>query len=86
MRTCVGCRQIAAKSSLVRIVDSPIGRGAYVHPRETCIEAAVKGGAQRALRRSIRAEEIRRTIVKNSAGLPDADAVETASAESSTQR
>lgn len=56
VRTCVGCRARAAKSTLVRIgLDrgQPIldrrgralGRGAYVHPRRACIERL-----QRALR------------------------------------
>ena len=51
MRTCVGCKERAAKSSLLRLVaagDSIVpdpqarqpGRGAYLHPRLACFELA----------------------------------------------
>jgi predicted RNA-binding protein YlxR (DUF448 family) len=63
LRTCVGCKERAVKSRLVRLVvaggegvrvdrtGSAPGRGAYVHPDRDCVEAAVVGGAvSRALR------------------------------------
>ncbi|MFQ5855910.1 MAG: RNase P modulator RnpM [Anaerolineae bacterium] len=52
-RTCVGCRQVAAKRSMVRIVRTPEngvqldltgklpGRGAYLHEDPACWEAAL---------------------------------------------
>lgn len=52
VRTCVGCRQEAAKGSLLRLVrgaDGTVlldaggrapGRGAYLHPGQPCIEQA----------------------------------------------
>ena len=60
-RTCVGCREVLAKQSLVRVVRTPQGvkidqsskaqgRGAYVHDRRQCWEAALKGPLGRALR------------------------------------
>ncbi len=60
-RTCVGCREVLAKRSLVRVVRTPLGvridpsskaqgRGAYVHDRRECWEAAFKGSLARALR------------------------------------
>ncbi|MEK6587969.1 MAG: YlxR family protein [Chloroflexota bacterium] len=60
-RTCVGCREVLAKRSLVRVVRTANGveidptskvqgRGAYVHERRECWEAALKGSLSRALR------------------------------------
>ncbi|MFJ9567718.1 YlxR family protein [Streptomyces fuscichromogenes] len=61
-RTCVGCRQRAAKTELLRIVavgDECVpdprgtlpGRGAYVHPAQVCLDQAVR---RRALPRAFR--------------------------------
>ena len=61
-RTCLGCRQRADRSSLLRVVarDGAVtpdpsaslpGRGGWVHPARECIETAVKRKAfGRALR------------------------------------
>lgn len=55
-RTCVGCRNVKGKRELVRVVRDPDGvidldvtgkkpgRGAYVCPSLSCLEAALKGG------------------------------------------
>ncbi|MET9734033.1 YlxR family protein [Streptomyces sp. NPDC006458] len=62
-RTCVGCRERAAKTGLLRIVaikgecvpDSRgtlPGRGAYVHPALVCLDQAVR---RRAFTRALRA-------------------------------
>ncbi|NEB02907.1 YlxR family protein [Streptomyces sp. SID13726] len=62
-RTCVGCRQRAAKTDLLRIVaikDECVpdprgtlpGRGAYVHPALVCLDQAVR---RRAFTRALRA-------------------------------
>jgi predicted RNA-binding protein YlxR (DUF448 family) len=51
MRTCVGCRERAVKSSLLRLVAAGDiirpdpqarlpGRGAYLHPSPACLELA----------------------------------------------
>src|ERR1700734_1626349 len=51
MRTCVGCKERTAKSSLLRLVAAGDvirpdpqarlpGRGAYLHPRPDCLELA----------------------------------------------
>ncbi|HYJ66366.1 MAG TPA: YlxR family protein [Nocardioidaceae bacterium] len=66
MRTCVGCRERAAKSELIRIVvvsngattavapdvrRSAGGRGAHLHPSAACLELATRRKAwSRALR------------------------------------
>ncbi|MDW6059561.1 YlxR family protein [Streptomyces sp. FXJ1.4098] len=52
-RTCVGCRERAAKNDLLRIVTAEgacvpdrrgtlPGRGAYVHPTRVCLDLAVR--------------------------------------------
>jgi len=62
-RTCVGCRERAAKTDLLRIVaikDECVpdprgtlpGRGAYVHPALVCLDQAVR---RRAFPRALRA-------------------------------
>ncbi|RSS81703.1 YlxR family protein [Streptomyces sp. WAC06614] len=61
-RTCVGCRERAAKSDLLRIVavegacvpdrrGTLPGRGAYVHPAVVCLDQAVR---RRAFSRALR--------------------------------
>jgi hypothetical protein len=62
VRTCVGCRERAAKSELLRIVAAgnevvpdPLarltGRGAYLHPSPECLERArLRRAIPRALR------------------------------------
>ncbi|MEU4168154.1 YlxR family protein [Streptomyces sp. NPDC026665] len=62
-RTCVGCRERAAKRDLLRIVavegacvpdhrGTLPGRGAYVHPVLVCLDLAVR---RRAIPRALRA-------------------------------
>ncbi|MCE7049191.1 YlxR family protein [Streptomyces purpurascens] len=62
-RTCVGCRERAAKADLLRIVliegacapdprGTLPGRGAYVHPAQICLDQAVR---RRAFTRALRA-------------------------------
>ena len=78
VRTCVGCRQRAAKSALLRVVAGAQGtglrvvpdpsrrapgRGAHLHPTVSCLELAVR---RRAFGRALRV---------GSAGI-DTDAVE----------
>ncbi|HRN29246.1 MAG TPA: YlxR family protein [Terrimesophilobacter sp.] len=64
VRTCLGCRQRAARSSLVRVVahsgeavvDARAtlpGRGAWVHPNPRCVSTAIE---RRAFRRALRVE------------------------------
>ncbi|AXK37696.1 YlxR family protein [Streptomyces armeniacus] len=62
-RTCVGCRERSAKRDLLRVVlvegrcvpdlrGTLPGRGAYVHPTQTCVDLAVR---RRAFQRAFRA-------------------------------
>lgn len=63
VRTCVGCRARAPRSTLLRVVaiDSVLvpderailpGRGAWVHPTTECVETAIR---RRAFVRALRA-------------------------------
>ncbi|MFJ3879654.1 YlxR family protein [Streptomyces sp. NPDC090077] len=75
-RTCVGCRERAAKSDLLRIVavgDECVpdprgtlpGRGAYVHPAVVCLDQAVRRRVfPRALRSAgaLDTEELRKAL------------------------
>ena len=60
-RTCIGCRQVIAKRTLIRVVHTPQGvqvdltgkangRGAYLHDRRSCWERGLKGTLSQALR------------------------------------
>lgn len=64
LRTCVGCRQRAPQSDLIRVVVVGValvadlhrrmpGRGAYVHPDLKCLERAAQ---RRAFPRALRVE------------------------------
>jgi hypothetical protein len=60
-RTCVGCREVLPKRSLIRIVKSPEGvlvdptgkahgRGAYLHDQRSCWMRGIKSGLDHALK------------------------------------
>jgi len=80
-RTCVGCREVLPKRSMVRIVRSPegvvidptgklSGRGAYLHLLRSCWEAGLKGALGNALKIELTSDE--RERLKNFAEtLPD---------------
>jgi predicted RNA-binding protein YlxR (DUF448 family) len=65
VRTCLGCRERAERSTLLRIIarDGEVvvdmsaklfGRGAWVHPTAECVEASIKRKAiGRALRSNV---------------------------------
>ena len=67
-RTCVGCREVEAKGELVRLVltnegvlvdesGKLPGRGAYVHGDPACMQTALKGSLENALRTELDEEE-----------------------------
>lgn len=81
-RTCVGCRERAAKSDLLRIVaveDECVpdprgtlpGRGAYVHPAVVCLDQAVR---RRAFPRALRSAGALDTAELRKALAPEAEA------------
>jgi len=87
-RTCVGCRTVLAKRTLVRIVRQPDGvfidptgklngRGAYLHEQRSCWEKALKGVLANALKTTLSAEDKAR-LEEHIAGLPTGPAPEIA--------
>lgn len=67
-RTCVGCREVLPKRSLIRIVNGPNGvevdltgkahgRGAYLHDQRSCWERGIKGALDHALRTKLTDQE-----------------------------
>lgn len=80
-RTCVGCREILPKRSLIRIVRSGeaikidptsrlAGRGAYLHNQRSCWEHGLKGALAHALRVELSAED-RENLLAFMASLPE---------------
>ena len=60
-RTCVGCREVLPKRSLIRIVKGPEGiqvdptgkahgRGAYLHDKRSCWKRGINGGLEHAFK------------------------------------
>ena len=67
-RTCVGCREILPKRSMIRIVRLETGvsidptgkisgRGAYLHDRLSCWENGLKGSLAKALKTELSAAD-----------------------------
>jgi len=63
-RTCVGCREVLPKRTMVRVVRTAegvqidptgklAGRGAYLHDRRECWERGLKGALAHALKTTI---------------------------------
>lgn len=76
----MGCRQVLAKRSLIRVVRGPEGvridptgkapgRGAYLHDQRSCWEAGLKGPLARALRTEL-TPEVQRELQAFAASLP----------------
>lgn len=68
-RTCVGCRQVLAKRTLVRVVRTEqgvqvdpggklAGRGAYLHNQRSCWERGLKGPLAHALKADLTDHEL----------------------------
>ena len=70
-RTCVGCRTVLSKRSLLRLVRKPegvkldptgkfAGRGAYLHNRRSCRENGLNGPLAHALKITLTTEDTQR--------------------------
>ena len=92
-RTCVGCRLVLPKRTLVRIVRQPegvrldpggkaAGRGAYIHNKRSCWEHALKGALAHALKTEL-TDTDREGLLAYVASLPPetADAMPAATGE-----
>ncbi len=81
-RTCIACRDVLPKRSLVRLVRTPegvvvdptgkkTGRGAYLHDRRSCWEKALKSDLlERALKTELTNDE-RERLRAHGNSLPD---------------
>jgi predicted RNA-binding protein YlxR (DUF448 family) len=72
-RTCVGCRTVQAKRSLIRVVRRPdgvfvdptgkaAGRGAYLHNLQSCWERGLKGALAQALKTELTDQDRERLL------------------------
>jgi len=80
-RTCVGCRQVLEKKTLIRLVRTNegividpggkiAGRGAYLHEQKQCWEKGLKGSLANALKTEL--TEMDRDVLRSYlATLPD---------------
>lgn len=84
-RSCIGCRQVKDKQSLIRIVrreDGSIrldptgrakGRGAYLCPGGACLEQAIKkGGFSRSFKQALSPED-KTLLIEEIGGLREKD-------------
>lgn len=80
-RTCVGCREVLPKRTLIRVVRTAdgvrvdatgklAGRGAYLHNLRACWERGLKGALASALKTEISAGD-RQVLMEYLATLPD---------------
>lgn len=80
-RTCIGCREVLAKRTLIRIVRGPDtvnvdptgkmpGRGAYLHDRRSCWERGLKGALASALKTELSSSD-RERLAAFMASLPE---------------
>ena len=84
-RTCIACRQVAGKRSLLRVVRAETGivvdptgklagRGAYLHPYQECWRAALRSNRLEQALRTRLSEENRQTLLTYMATLPETEA------------
>lgn len=80
-RTCIGCREVLSKRTLIRIVrledgvqidpsGKLAGRGAYLHDRRSCWERGLKGALANALKIEL-SDQDRQKLKAFMAELPD---------------
>ncbi|MCX6046017.1 MAG: YlxR family protein [Chloroflexi bacterium] len=86
-RTCIACRKVAGKRNLIRIVRTEqgvevdptgkkAGRGAYLHPNQTCWQAMLTGNRlAQALRTNVSPDN-RRVLEAFMASLPVQEEIE----------
>jgi len=81
-RTCIACRKVAGKRSLIRIVRTDqgvemdptgkkAGRGAYLHPNQTCWKAILSGNRLSQALHTPLSGENRQTLLAFMASLPE---------------
>ena len=86
-RTCVGCRTVLPKRSLIRVVRTPegvrvdptgkaAGRGAYLHNKRSCWVKGLNGSLAHALKTDL-SDQDRVTLQEFLLSLPEDSEVET---------
>ena len=86
-RTCIACRQAAGKRTLLRLVRTEsgveidatgkrAGRGAYLHPYQSCWRAVMRGGRIEQALRTRLSEENRQALLAFMATLPESEDAE----------
>lgn len=86
-RTCVGCREVLPKRSLIRIVNSPEGvivdhtgkahgRGAYLHDKRSCWQKGLNGALDHALRTKLTDQEKEDLWIYMRNNLPEDDSMQ----------
>ena len=92
-RTCIACREVLPKRSLIRIVRNSngvqidptgkmAGRGAYLHDQRSCWEKGLKGALAHALRIELAPGE-REDLMNYATSLPVAQTPDVNSSEAS---
>ena len=87
-RTCVGCREVLPKRSLIRIVNGPEGvkvdptgkahgRGAYLHDKRECWLRGINGALGHALKNDLTDQEKEALLTYMRDHLPDEGKVQT---------
>ncbi len=82
-RTCIGCREVLPKRTMVRVVRTPNGimidpigkapgRGAYVHQKRSCWERALKSALASALKIEL-TDQDRAVLLEFMQNLPEED-------------
>jgi uncharacterized protein len=80
-RTCIACREVGGKRTLVRVVRTEegvvvdptgkrAGRGAYLHPYQDCWQAVLRGGRLEQALRTHLSDEEREALAAFMATLP----------------
>jgi uncharacterized protein len=80
-RTCIACREVLPKRSMIRVVRSPqgvvidptgklAGRGAYLHKQRSCWDRALKDALEDALKVELTPHE-REYLTNYALSLPD---------------
>ena len=86
-RTCIACREVAGKRSLIRLVRTPTGievditgkmsgRGAYLHPYRRCWQAVLETNRLKQALRTQFTNEDRQALLSFMSSLPESEEAE----------
>ncbi len=86
-RTCVGCREVLPKRTLIRIVKGlegvkvdptgkAHGRGAYLHNKRSCWLRGIKGGLDHTLKTKLTDQETKELLTYMETNIPEESLVQ----------